>query len=154
MKIYLDSCALQRPFDTKDSVRILLEADAILGVLDMCDAGKVQLVSSDALVYETHRIPTLARQNYAFEVLSKATIFMAVNAAIEQQASTWNLAGLRPLDALHLALAQAAQVDYFCTCDDRFLKKASTLHDLRIRVVSPLKLIEELEYADSDQNIA
>lgn len=25
MKIYLDSCTLQRPFDNKDAVRILLE---------------------------------------------------------------------------------------------------------------------------------
>jgi predicted nucleic acid-binding protein len=50
-----------------------------------------------------------------------------------------------PLDALHLASAEAAQVDYFCTCDDRLLKKAKTVHDLKTVVVSPIELAEELE---------
>ncbi|RMD73126.1 MAG: PIN domain-containing protein [Chloroflexi bacterium] len=27
--------------------------------------------------------------------------------------------GLKPLDALHVALAEAGKADYFCTCDDR-----------------------------------
>jgi hypothetical protein len=49
------------------------------------------------------------------------------------------------LDALHLALAEEGQVDYFCTCDDRFLKKAQALTGLKVKVVSPIILIEEIE---------
>jgi len=48
------------------------------------------------------------------------------------------------LDALHLASAEEAEADYFCTCDDRFLKRAKTFNDLRTKVVTPLELIEEL----------
>lgn len=154
MKIYLDSCALQRPFDNKDSVRILLEADAILGILDVCETNQAMLVSSEALLFETQRISTLPRKEYAFEVLAKATLFLEVNEEVERQAKIWNAAGLRPLDALHLALAQVGHVDYFCTCDDRFLKKAGSLRDLTIRVVSPLKLIEELEHDRTDEDLA
>jgi predicted nucleic acid-binding protein len=32
----------------------------------------------------------------------------------------------------------------FCTCDDRVLKKAGNQKDLRVRVVSPLQLAEEV----------
>ena len=52
--------------------------------------------------------------------------------------------GLRHLDALHLAAAEAEAVDYFCTCDDRFFKKAKARTDIAVRVVSPLELAQEV----------
>ena len=33
MKIYLDMCSLQRPFDNKEQVRVALEAEAVLGII-------------------------------------------------------------------------------------------------------------------------
>lgn len=33
MKIYLDTCSLQRPFDDRSQMRIALEAQAILEIL-------------------------------------------------------------------------------------------------------------------------
>ena len=32
-------------------------------------------------------------------------------------------------------------VDYFCTCDDRFLRRTKALPDLRTTVVTPIELI-------------
>ncbi len=49
------------------------------------------------------------------------------------------------MDSLHLAVAEKANVDYFCTCDDKFLRRAKAIPDLRTVVVSPLELIEVLE---------
>ncbi|MCB0099092.1 MAG: hypothetical protein KDE46_25335, partial [Caldilineaceae bacterium] len=34
--------------------------------------------------------------------------------------------------------------DYFCTCDDRLLRRAKTVSNLNIVVVTPLELVEEL----------
>lgn len=34
MKIYLDNCSLQRPLDDKSQIRIRLEAEAILAVIE------------------------------------------------------------------------------------------------------------------------
>lgn len=34
--------------------------------------------------------------------------------------------------------------DYFCTCDDRFLKRAKEADTSQTKVVSPLELITEL----------
>jgi len=39
MKVYLDMCSIQRPLDTKTHARIAVEAEAILGVLTLCEAG-------------------------------------------------------------------------------------------------------------------
>lgn len=47
MKIYLDTCSLQRPLDDKSQVRIQLEAEAILAVLTLCKDGDVEIVSSE-----------------------------------------------------------------------------------------------------------
>jgi len=50
--IYLDLCAIQRPLDTPNQIRIVLESEAVLGLIQMCDAGLIEIVSSHALVYE------------------------------------------------------------------------------------------------------
>jgi len=49
--------------------------------------------------------------------------------------------GIKPLDALHLAFAAQAEVEYFCTCDDKLRKKAQRLKSLRLTVVTPLELV-------------
>lgn len=145
MKIYLDACSLQRPLDNKSQIRVALEAEAILGVLALCEAGDLELLSSEVLVFEVERTPQLSRREYGREVLAKAKAFIQLNNAIEERARTFTVAGVKPLDALHLALAEEAHADYFCTCDDRFLKKARNLPDLKLKVVSPVELAEEFE---------
>ena len=145
MKIYLDACSLQRPLDNKSQMRVALEAEAILGVLALCEAGDLDLLSSEALVYETEHAPQLSRREYGREVLAKAKVFIQVNDSIEERARTFTAAGIKPLDALHLASAEEARADYFCTCDDRFLKKARSLPDLKLKVVAPVELAEEFE---------
>lgn len=145
MKIYLDTCSLQRPLDSRTQIRIVLEAEAVLGILSFCEAGEINLVSSDVLLFETRHNPNVARQRYALEVLSKAQAFIALSPWIEERARALHATGIKPLDALHLASAESAQADYLCTCDDQFLRRAKEIGDVRVRVVSPIELIEEIE---------
>ena len=145
MKIYLDTCACQRPLDSKDNVRIVIEAEAVLGIFAMCEARLIDLISSEVLEFEARRTPNLARKKYAFEILAKAKIYIQVDDDVEKRAHELDKRSLKALDALHLALAEKAKADYFCTCDDKFLKKAKAFSDVKTQVVSPLELIEELE---------
>ena len=145
MKIYLDNCSLQRPLDSKTQIRTVLEADAALGILALLESGKIELVSSDALLFEIDRNPNLTRREYALEVLSRATLFVRLNERVEQRAGEFEALGLKPLDALHLASAEEARADYFCTCDDRFLKRAKAISGLETKAVSLIELTEELE---------
>ena len=145
MKIYLDNCSLQRPLDSKTQTRIVLEAEAVLGILTLLESGKVALVSSEALLFEIGHSPNTTRQEYALEVLSKAKTFVTLSEPVEKRARKFEALGIKPLDALHLASAEDAQADYFCTCDDRLFKRAKAISGLRTKVVSPVELIKELE---------
>lgn len=144
MKVCLDTCSLQRPLDSRTQIRIGLEAEAIMGIINLCEDGTLELVSSDVLLFESKRNPWAERRAYALAVLDKAEVFVQVNEDIRQRANELQRQGLKPLDALHLASAEAGEVDYFCTTDDRLLARGKALTHTGIRVVSPTELIQEI----------
>ncbi len=145
MKVYFDTCSLQRPLDDKNQVRIALEAEAILGTIILAEMGTFELISSEILLFEVQKTPNIQRQRYILNVLKKGTIFIPLNDDIKKRAKALIQTGIKPVDALHLASAIAAGADYFCTCDDKFLKKAKQLKDNKTIAVSPLELIEEID---------
>ena len=144
MKIYLDMCSIQRPLDTKTQPRIAVEAEAILGVLTLCEAAQVDLMSSDTLLFELGRNPHPVRKEYALKVLAKATVFVSTDNEVIERTRRFEADGMKPLDALHLASAVIAKADYFSTCDDRFLRRAKAVETRQTKVVSPLELITEV----------
>ncbi len=89
-KIYLDTCSIQRPLDSKTQIRIVLEAEAILGILTFCETDRIELVTSDALTFEVERTPNIARQEYAWEVLTKARTHVRLNQGLEKRARELN----------------------------------------------------------------
>ena len=145
MKIYLDNCAIQRPLDDKSQIRIALEAEAVLGIISLCKSKVIELLSSDVLVFEISKTLNMTRKEYAFEFLKKSSNHIVISTDIENRANELEKEGIKALDALHLASAEKGNADYFCTCDDKFLKKIQKITDLKIKVGSPIELIEEIE---------
>ena len=145
MKIYLDCCSLQRPFDDRSQPRISVEAEAVLVILALCESHNLTLISSEALQFEIGRIPDQTRKDDALTILKIAKETVELTAEGEALARRLRASGLKPLDALHLAAASTAKADYFCTCDDKFLRKAKTLEGLDTTVVSPTELVMELD---------
>lgn len=145
LKVYLDTCAIQRPLDTLTQTRIRLEAEAVLGIFKHIKAGAVELFSSTVLEVEMAQNPISARQELAAQMLQNAVTVISIDPPIAGQATAFVTQGIKPADALHLAVAESAGVDYFCTCDDRFLNRAKRLTSLQMVVVSPLELIEVIE---------
>ncbi len=131
--------------DTASHLRIAIEAEAILGILALCERGQVEIVSSDALVYEVKRNPHPVRREYALTVLGLAKEHLVITKDVEERANRLVEEGFKPLDALHLALAEKGNVDYFCTSDDKLSKRAKRLKNLAVKVVTPVELAEELE---------
>jgi predicted nucleic acid-binding protein len=122
-----------------------LEAEAILGVLKHVDAGTVELISSTVLELEIRRNPLDQRREFGEQVLRRTKTTISVDEQIATRAAEFVQSGVKAMDALHLAVAESADVDYFCTCDERFLRRASSIRDLWTVVVSPLELIEVIE---------
>jgi predicted nucleic acid-binding protein len=145
VKIYFDLCAIQRPLDTPDQVRINLEAEAVLGLITYCEKGLAEILSSEALLYEGEQSSLAVRKEHTLAVLAKAIHFVEVTEKEKERAAQLSKYGVKPLDALHLALAEAGRADYFCTCDDRLLRNARKISDLSVRVLNPLDLILEIE---------
>jgi hypothetical protein len=145
MRVYLDMCSIQRPLDTKSQLRIVLEAEAVLGVLALCETGQLSLIASDAHAFEIGRNPHPVRKRYAQEAVGEAAEYIPADAEVAHLAEEYRRVGIKPLDALHLASAVSAKVDYFCTCDDRFYRRAKRLDTGKTAVVTPLELIEEIE---------
>ena len=142
--VYFDTCSLQRPFDDRSQIRIALEADAILTLLDLAEAGVFAIISSDPLLYEIRRNPDALRRSRAMTILAEADQYVVAEEAVYSRAGELNRQGLKPMDALHLAAAEQGSADYFCTCDDRFYKKALSLAHPPMRVIMPLELLQEL----------
>jgi predicted nucleic acid-binding protein len=145
MLIYLDNCSLQRPLDSKSNPRIHLESEAVLAILDLLEAGLVRLVSSEILFFEIEKNSDATSRAYALAVMSLATVHVEVGQEVQALAGSFVQQGLRPADALQLASAVQGKADFFCTCDDKLLRRARRMEVPRIRVVSPLELIEEIE---------
>ncbi|HLO13915.1 MAG TPA: PIN domain-containing protein [Anaerolineales bacterium] len=145
MKIHLDLCAIQRPLDTPDQVRIVLESEAILGIIALCGTEQIELLSSEALLYEGEQSSLPIRREHTFAVLSKAKNIIDVTEKERLRAQKIMTVGIKPLDALHLALAETGNAEYFCTCDDRILRNAKQIKDLRVKVISPIDLVQEIE---------
>lgn len=145
MKVYLDTCSIQRPLDTLGQTRIRLEAEAILGVLERVESGAVELISSTVLELEVSRNTLAIRREHGEQVLSRAVSVVTINEPKENRAKEFVQRGIKAMDALHLAAAEGANADYFCTCDDRLLRRAKSFSDLHTTVVSPLELIGIIE---------
>lgn len=144
MKIYFDTCSLHRPLDNKAQLRVALEAEAVLGALAVCEAGTAILVSSEVLLLENERNPQPQGKAYVAAVLERATDFITVSDNIRNRAQELERRGFKAFDALHLACAETGEVDFFCTCDDRLLKKSRRQSNLLVKVVSPLELAHEI----------
>ncbi|MBI5915667.1 MAG: PIN domain-containing protein [Bacteroidetes bacterium] len=144
MKVYLDSCSLQRPFDDQKQVRVATETEAILGILSLWESGGLEIVGSEALEYEATLIASLDRKAYINSLFERIEVWVNITTDVEKRARSLTENGIKPLDALHLACAEVSKADYFCTCDDKFLKKAKQLAVPTIEVVSPLELVTKL----------
>ncbi len=108
MRIYFDMCSLQRPLDDKTQLRVLVEAQAVLGVLALCESGNADLIASDALVFETDANPDAVRRDFAAQAIAMATQFVKPDDHLKARAQTFIDAGIKPLDVLHLASAVGA----------------------------------------------
>jgi len=145
VKIYLDVCAIQRPLDTPNQIRIVLESEAVLGLIAYCDSGQAEILSSEALLYEGEQGNLAVRKEHTLAVLAKAGSVISVTEKDKGRAAEFMQFGIKPLDALHLALAESGHADYFCTCDDRFLRNARKVKDLSVKVINPVDLVQEIE---------
>jgi predicted nucleic acid-binding protein len=112
-RVYLDTSAYNRPFDDQSQPKIFLETQAVIIILQMVEAKIVELVSSSVLDYENSRNPYPMKQEAMNRYLQLAELRQEVNEAIYQRAESLGQDGLKAIDALHVACAEALNSHYF-----------------------------------------
>lgn len=123
VRLYLDACCLNRPFDNQSQARVHLESEAVLVILERVERKKWTLLSSAALEFELTQIPDPQRRIRTLNLISVANEQKAIGPAESSRAkSLQQIYGIRALDALHLACAESLHADAFLTTDDRLLR--------------------------------
>jgi hypothetical protein len=100
MKLYLDLCALKRPFDDVTSDRIQLEALAVLFLLQATFDGRIRAISSAFLELENSRSPDWTRRLATEEILARLSRGGVPSAATAPRAAELGTMGLKPLERL------------------------------------------------------
>ena len=145
MIVYLDTCSIQRPFDDQSQTRIVIEAEAVLGIIDRIESGEVELLGSEILQLETEENPNPVGRQFALDVLGLASLQVKLDDEIESAARASETSGIQPYDALHLASAVEGGADVFCTTDDYLYHAGQTVHTEGTDVLTPVELIEVIE---------
>jgi predicted nucleic acid-binding protein len=144
MKIYLDNCCFNRPYDEQSYETIRLESEAKLFVQEKIHNGNISLVWSFILDFENNANPYDNQKESIAEwkqiSCENVTAEMAV---LERARDVAAIYRVKPKDAIHIASAIFAHCDYFLTTDRQLLKKVSSLKE--IRTVNPIDFIQILE---------
>jgi len=143
MKIYLDSSALNRIFDDQTQARIYLEASSMLLIFALIEERSVDIVSSDALLYENSLNPYDDRRVFVHTVLKKAKVFQIISDKILKRAQEIESEGIRGYDSLHLACAEASEIDFFITCDDKIIKRYNGKIEIKNPVEFTMNILKE-----------
>ena len=147
-RVYLDTSTYNRPFDDQTQPKIFWETQAVVIIFQTIKAQIVELVISSVLEYENSRNPDPVKQRAMSHYLQMAGLRWEVDAAVRQRGQQLEHNGSKAIDALHVACAEAANSDYFITCDKRLINRSS---NLAMKVMNPVDFVLEISNNDSSE---
>jgi len=135
--IYLDVCALSRPFDDKGYLRIRLETEAVNLILSKVKKGKYRLLVSPVHLKEIGSIEDIFERIELQTLLDKLGEIVTVNMAKSRaRAEELVSLGFGVADAAHVAFAEQGGA-LFISCDDKLIKKCSN-HNINVWCGNPV----------------
>ena len=138
MRVYFDSCCINRPFDAQVQPRVRLETEAILSIVAM---PRVLWISSDLVVYEIKRNPDIGRRRKTAVWLQAAHRTVPILPSDEEHAGRLEKLGFGANDALHAALG-SREADVVLTTDDGFIRRAARYPaEIGVPVLNPIDWI-------------
>ena len=142
IKIYLDTCCYNRPYDDQQQTRIHLEALAKLHIQQSLANSDFDFVWSFILEFENSKNPYSLRRETIHKFSYRCVQYIDESNAdeITKMAESIISNGVKAKDALHVACAIYSSCDYFLTTDDRLLKYKTE----RIKIMSPVQFVSEM----------
>ena len=143
IKVYLDNCCFNRPFDDQQHIRIRIETEAKLYIQFKIIQKDFLLAWSYILDYENSMNPFNDRMTIIDKWKIRSYKHVIENPMILSNAKQIQKLGVRPKDALHIACAIDANCEYFITTDDVLLKKMADFNLINVR--NPVEIINLIE---------
>ena len=144
LRVYLDMCCYNRPYDDQSQIKVSLETQAKLHIQDQIQKKQLELVASYMLRYECGQNPYEMRRRAIMQFVDThmaAYVGLERKGEIESMATEIMNTGVKFKDACHVASAIYAGCKYFISTDKRLLKYQTD----RIRLVTPIEFIAETE---------
>ena len=143
LKLYLDMCCYNRPYDDQQQTRIHLESLAKLYIQQSLVDRTFNFVWSFILEFENSKNPYPLRRETIRKFSYRCNQYVDESNAddIIKIAKPIMESGVKEKDALHLACAIFASCNYFLTTDDRLLKHKTE----QIKVMTPVQFVNEME---------
>ena len=145
MKLYLDNCCYNRPYDDQTQEKIHMEGEAILAIINICKQNNDEIIGSSALDLEINQIGDIEKREkvkYFYDQTITTKINYAAN-ILKRVKELSEQANIRTLDRFHLSFAEYSDADIFLTTDTKF-EKASSKLNLRMKVINPLRYLTEV----------
>ena len=139
--VYLDVCALCRPFDDQDYMRIRLETEAVNLILSKIKQSKYRLLVSPVHVKEIGAIEDNFERIELQTILEKLGELVKVNKTqTRTRAEELVNLGFGVADAAHVAFAEKAGA-LFISCDNKLIKKCLN-HKINVWCGNPVAFCE------------
>jgi predicted nucleic acid-binding protein len=124
---------------------VRMEREAVLAIIDLCEAEDWNFFGSDVLFDEMSLIADKIKKQKILLLCESAELYVALTNEIVTRAKRLEKHGIKPYDALHIASAESGGADIFLTTDRRLLNAAQR-SDVKIKVGNPLKWLMEVLY--------
>ncbi len=145
MKIYLDVCCLNRPFDDHTQDKIRLESEAIITILSHISEKKWEMIGSDIIDFEISQIPDPDRMKKVLQLVNLKAEKVTLTDNVVNRSKKIQEYTIKLLDALHLACAEEGKAEVFLTTDQNLIKKSTkNLEKIKVKVKNPLNWIMEV----------
>ncbi|MHC6203238.1 type II toxin-antitoxin system VapC family toxin [Breznakiellaceae bacterium SP9] len=150
MKIYLDNCCYNRPFDDLEQMAIKAETDSKLFIQMLITFGTIELVYSYILLHELEqiRLEDADKKENILSFINSIADRKYVGSDLETKVLEIGRGimrtGVKYADAAHVACAILAKCDYFITTDKRLLKYQTD----NIKLINPI----DFEYRWRNEN--
>ena len=144
MKIYLDMCCYNRPYDPQDQLMVEMETKAKLKIQNLVEKGEYDLIGSYILDYECSNIPSPMRKKAIVDYIRhniKGYVGSERADKLSQKAQEIMSTNVKEYAAYHVAAAIYAGCEYFISVDKRLLKYKTD----EIIIVSPIEFIAVTE---------
>lgn len=127
-----------------DVYRVRLESEAILLIQKYFEIGEWQWIRSIVVDYEINKTPMIERRLRLRRLANRAHEVIPLTPTVINRSAELKKLGFKTHDALHVACAEAGQVEVLLTTDDKLVKMGTRYaHQLKVRIENPLKWLQE-----------